>query len=344
MLTICTACGTQFRVSAAQLRAVHGLVRCSRCQSVFDAFETLQEEFGSSASAQQEPPPDELEALAEQLGDSETETPHSIPASLAAQPVDAEDIDIQLGAADSKPTVDDLFAEVWGEHATIVPSVTNNAASEDSEPLLTEDSIPKPPELALDQTLYQHKDLPPRPQETAETPHRRFRLKAWGVGAILLALALAVQVINANRLPLSHTVIIGPALSGLYAALGHPIESPSATGTWQISNTNVTSDPETPGALSITGTLENRAGFAQFWPVLRVDLTDRDGNPLRARDFTAGEYLPAGRAATWLGPGMATQFRIDVVDPGADAVGFTVMPCLDVQGVRECGNTNNGND
>lgn len=341
MLTICTACGTQFRVSAEQLRAVHGLVRCSRCQSVFDAFETLQEEFGPPASAQQEPPPDELEALAEQLGDPETETPHSIPASLAVQPVDAENVDIQLGAADSKPTVDDLFADVWGEQPA---AATDNTVSVDSESLPIEGPLSKSPELELDQTLYQHKGLPPRPQEAAKTPHQRFRINAWGVGAILLALALAAQVINASRLPLSQTAIIGPAISSLYAAIGHPLASPSAPDTWQISNTNVTSDPETPGALSITGTLENRAGFAQSWPVLRVDLTDRDGNPLRARDFTAGEYLSAGRVATWLGPGMAAPFRIDVVDPGADAVGFTVTPCLDVQGVRECGNADNGSN
>ena len=51
MLTTCTACGTQFRVTTAQLRVVHGSVRCSRCHSVFDAFETLREEYEAAPSA-----------------------------------------------------------------------------------------------------------------------------------------------------------------------------------------------------------------------------------------------------------------------------------------------------
>ncbi|MGH8307145.1 MAG: DUF3426 domain-containing protein, partial [Gammaproteobacteria bacterium] len=98
-------------------------------------------------------------------------------------------------------------------------------------------------------------------------------------------------------------------------------------------------DPDTPGALSITGALQNSASFAQSWPLLRVELTDRYGDPLRARDFTASAYLPANQAATWLGADMATHFRIDVVDPGPDAVGFQIQACLDVNGSRECGNS-----
>ncbi|MDE2273354.1 MAG: DUF3426 domain-containing protein, partial [Gammaproteobacteria bacterium] len=111
---------------------------------------------------------------------------------------------------------------------------------------------------------------------------------------------------------------------------------------WVISNINVTSDPETPGALSITGSLQNHADFAQAWPLLRVELTNRYGDALRARDFTAGEYLPANRPATWLGSGMAAHFRIDVVDPGPDAVGFQVQACLNLDNQRQCSSNAGG--
>lgn len=344
MLTVCTACGTQFRVSTAQLRAVHGLVRCSRCQSVFDAFETLQEEFAPLDVASPAPPLDELGALAEELSRPEGDGIPVIPANLAAHPAAATEPDIHLEAAEPKPDPEDLFAEVWGESAAEEPGDPLPLAPSRPEPVLIEDHIPKPRELELDQTLYRHKDLPPRERGANAAKTGGPRLNIWGIGAILLVLVLAAQVVNAHRLELSRTPVIGMAVSGLYAALGHPLAAPPAPSTWQISSTNVTSDPETPGALSITGTLANHADFAQSWPVLRVELTDRDGNPLRARDFSAGEYLPANRAATWLGPGMAAQFRIDVVDPGADAVGFTVLPCVGEQNARTCSSADNGSN
>lgn len=344
MLTICTACGTQFRVNAAQLSAVHGLVRCSRCQSVFDAFETLREEFVSPADPAP-PPPDELHALAEELGHDDAPLSAHVPANFTARSGHAAEPVIRTDTGETQKSAEELFAEVWGEpaEAQLEPDSASDAEPEPRsgpEPMLIEDHIPQAPELTLDQKLYRHKNLPPREPGTDVTQRRRFRFGLWGLGAVLLALVLLVQVINANRLSLSRAVIIGPAISGLYGALGSPLAPPPAPNSWQISNTNVTSDPEMPGALSISGTLENRASFAQSWPVLRVDLTDRDGNPLQARDFTAGNYLPASRAATWLGPGMAVQFRIDVVDPGADAVGFTVLPCIETQGTRDCGNAN----
>lgn len=345
MLTTCTACGTQFRVNAAQLSAVHGLVRCSRCQSVFDAFETLREEFVVPADPAP-PPPDELHALAEELGHDDAPPSARVPANFAAHPGRATEPVIRADAGETPKTAEELFAEVWGEPPDEPPLEPDSAPEaepeprSEPEPILIEDHIPQAPELTLDQKLYRHKELPPREAQTDVAQRRRFRFSLWGWGAFLLALVLLMQVINANRLSLSRAVIIGPAISGLYAALGSPLAPPPAPNSWQISNTNVTSDPEMPGALSISGTLENRASFAQSWPVLRVDLTDRDGNPLQDRDFTAGNYLPASRVATWLGPGMAVQFRIDVVDPGADAVGFTVLPCIDTQGKRDCGNAN----
>jgi predicted Zn finger-like uncharacterized protein len=39
--TRCPACQTAFRVTAAQLRAMGGQVRCGRCEQVFDAFSSL---------------------------------------------------------------------------------------------------------------------------------------------------------------------------------------------------------------------------------------------------------------------------------------------------------------
>lgn len=339
MLTVCTACGTQFRVNTAQLRAVHGLVRCSRCHSVFDAFETLREEF--------EAPPAVRQAAADEprapdaLTDS-VEVP-LITAIESTPVVDDIDSDFHLQAAKPAAPADDLFADLWGESPTptanTAPTKNVPEHADTDTPMLIEDHIRKPPALARDQALYKHMELPPRERPTPKTPRQPRSINFWGVGVVTMALLLGIQVINAQRLVLSQAPLIGPALAALYSALGYPVTPASAPGVWLVSNINVTSDPDAPGALSITGTLVNGANFPQPWPILRIELLDRYGDALRARDLTTTSYLPANQTASLLNPGTAARFRIDVVDPGPEAVGFQVQPCFDVAGSRTCSST-----
>ena len=44
MLTRCPNCETHFRVTAEQLKARSGRVRCGECQHVFNALDSLVEE------------------------------------------------------------------------------------------------------------------------------------------------------------------------------------------------------------------------------------------------------------------------------------------------------------
>jgi predicted Zn finger-like uncharacterized protein len=336
MLTTCTACGTQFRVNTTQLRSVHGLVRCSRCHSVFDAFETLREEFEAATPTPQLPDnqPSTLNVSAEPV-----ESP-SITATDDASTVDDIDSEIHMQAAKPSLPADDLFADLWGESP--MPPTETGAREDHPEPVtndtptLIEDHIPKPPALARDQALYKHKELPPRQRPIPKTPRQPWHMNLWGVGVGIMALLLGVQVVNAQRLALSQTPVVGAVLKTLYSALGNPIAPLLAPNQWLVSNINVTSDPDTAGALSITGTLANGANLPQTWPILRVELLDRYGDPLRARDFSAKSYLSADQAAGLLNAGAATRFRIDVVDPGPEAVGFQVQPCFDADGNRTC--------
>jgi predicted Zn finger-like uncharacterized protein len=45
--TLCPTCNTRFKISEEQLDAYNGLVRCGRCQAVFDARENLQDDTPS---------------------------------------------------------------------------------------------------------------------------------------------------------------------------------------------------------------------------------------------------------------------------------------------------------
>jgi len=114
MLTTCTACSTQFRVTTAQLRAVHGLVRCSRCHSVFDAFETLREEFEAAPAV---PQPAENDNDIAELPQPPTANQEEPEISPDTQPtvVDPMDPDVQLHASKASAATEDLFADLWGK-------------------------------------------------------------------------------------------------------------------------------------------------------------------------------------------------------------------------------------
>jgi hypothetical protein len=195
------------------------------------------------------------------------------------------------------------------------------------------DELGSPASFAHVEELY----LPPA------APRRRPLVSAaWWLGVVILALALGAQLVNMNRMTLSQNPVIGPSLQALYLALGRPLSRSVAVSEWNVGALNVTTDPDSSGALSITGSLTNGSGLAQPWPYLRVVLTDRFGTALRSRDFKPAQYLPTGQSATVLAPGLAARFRLDVVDPGADAVGFSLTPCLDLAPGRVCAAGNAG--
>jgi predicted Zn finger-like uncharacterized protein len=50
MLTCCPQCGTTFRVSPQQLKVHQGEVRCGRCATVFDAFDSLLAEASETSA------------------------------------------------------------------------------------------------------------------------------------------------------------------------------------------------------------------------------------------------------------------------------------------------------
>ncbi len=90
MLTRCPACDTAFRVSAEQLMAKQGKVRCGRCRHVFDALTALLDEEGPATEertglpAAAPPPPAEAPQAEHAV---EPETTAAEPEATAAEPL-----------------------------------------------------------------------------------------------------------------------------------------------------------------------------------------------------------------------------------------------------------------
>lgn len=318
MKTICPSCGTKFRISDAQLEAAHGQVRCGKCHEVFDAQASLHGVQASAPEAllkaEKQPAPEFDVAL-----DTADEPPTVAPDLLTAERKPAPPIDDMF--ADLLPTKEPTPAaaptpelDINPERATEVPEAMLPSA---------DPGIDSPEKIFFSSPV----DLPPPP--APPEPAHPFMRVTWVLGTVVMALVLLAQLVDANRVALSRNLVLGSSLRALYAALGRPIPAAGSITAWDVAALNVTSDPQAPGALSITGSLENRADYTQGWPELRVVLSDQYGEPLRSRDFKPAEYLPANQANVQLPGGQAVRFRMDIVDPGPDAVGFSLTPCSD---------------
>ncbi|HEV2110561.1 MAG TPA: DUF3426 domain-containing protein [Gammaproteobacteria bacterium] len=330
MFTVCTNCKTKFRVSSAQLKAAQGQVRCGKCHEVFDAFWALEGSAPRVEESQIEPPT----------------TPNLD--SVSATPASAPELDTIIRAGDAPPTdaptlqagprkselppIDDLF----GDLGHLPDDELNIPAGPGEEPP-TKPNLDSPavPDRHLTFSIPAAHHAEDLPQHPAPRPRQRFAA-LWWLGIAIMLVVLLLQLVNANRAALAENPVLGPSLTALYSVLGRPLPPPRSVSAWDVSGLNVTNDPQAPGVLSITGALENQAGYPQPWPFLRVELTDRFGQALRGRDFKPGEYLSGAQADLMLNPGQAARFRIDIADPGADAVGFTLAPCLDLSGGRVC--------
>jgi predicted Zn finger-like uncharacterized protein len=340
MHTTCTHCHTRFRLTPAQLTAAQGQVRCGECNEVFDAYEALE---GADVAPQMPTPilVEEEPSISAEEPVEPTVRPMQVEDETAPEldrPLAVEDEPItsapnlKASRKTPAPPIDDLFAGIADEPEAEPESAPMAQAELDvgagSEPVaMYADDVGIPASFAHVEELRS----PPSPK-----PRRPLLNAAWWLGAVILALVLGAQLIDMDRMALSQNPVIGPSLQALYATLGRPLGKPNSVSDWNVAALNVTTDPDSAGALSITGSLTNGAAFVQPWPTLRVVLTDRFGAALRSRDFKPTEYLAQGQSGTVLAPGLAARFRLDIVDPGADAVGFSLTPCLDMTAGRVC--------
>lgn len=72
----------------------------------------------------------------------------------------------------------------------------------------------------------------------------------------------------------------------------------------------------------VTGAFINQAPFKQKLPGLLVSLFDIQGNLIANRLFIPAEYLLSDKNRTIMLPDNPVQFRLEIVDPGTDALTY----------------------
>ena len=341
MYTKCPDCATIFRVSADALRAAEGSVRCGVCSTSFDALESLSDDPFGAAVATDEPQARDVAVEADELPDSEGLDPLMVETPAA----DSQHMSAVTRAGEPPPTVDP------GAIAAALTTGRNDRNSIDENSDFTPDELddiqPDPDEAAhfripdemqrdLDEEAFTRAFNAPQFEDlvVAEGPRRW----PWAVGAAILAVALAVQVIHAERDRLIGNPAVGPLLARVYSLVGLPLLAPTDLSAYELRQWGATSDPAQAGRLLLRASIVNRAGYAQPYPLLRLALQDRFGTTIGVRDVEPVDYLPGTGAGTLLEPGQRADAEVRIVDPGKDAVGFEMDVCLAKSGRVHCAN------
>jgi predicted Zn finger-like uncharacterized protein len=288
VLTRCPACETHFRVTAEQLKARAGRVRCGECQHVFNALDSLIEEPMLVAA----PPAPEspLQSVAPVLSGAE-----AVP---AAHP-DVEELEIAVPPAPTPEPIPAIVADEQQDLATALPL-------EAEEPPAPEATEAAEPEADVPDWSETFPEPPP--------PPRRW---PWVIGSLAASAAIGLQAAVAFRVELA--VLwpeTRPALVALCDFADCEVGLPTKVALVSIEASDLVPDKEHTGRLALTATLKNRAPFTQQFPHLELTLTDTADKAIARKVLAPTDYLPPKTA---LANGMSSNADIMVtigVDPG----------------------------
>jgi predicted Zn finger-like uncharacterized protein len=336
MFTVCPKCGLMLVVTAADLRAAQGHVRCGRCRSVFNALDSLSETSPQeSAPVQEAPVPSSAAAEPSQLsptsaspvGTGKAEEPSSVHYTLESAP----DEDVWVGPEE---------APAPREPALTLGEEQTESAPPHEQPVLTPAEPPSP--------------LPESPAETAPEPESittdeaapaEFELEpateshtgAWFAASLVLLLVLAGQLVNHFRGMLATVPSVGPTVRAVYGALGIPIVPRWNVRAYQARQLGATVSGSNPRQITVRASIANRGPWPLPLPLLRVTLQDRYGRTIAARDISPRDYLPTSAPPAAMLPAGG---RIDAIvafeNPGPQAIGFEIDACLREGGAVVC--------
>lgn len=142
-------------------------------------------------------------------------------------------------------------------------------------------------------------------------------------GIVVLALALLLQLLLADRARLAADPGWRPVVAGVCSLLGCSVPAWREPTAFTMVERDVRGHPRTPGALRVSATFRNDARWAQAWPTLLLTLSDVDGRVVGARAFAPADYLDAAASGTQLAPGQRASVAFDVREPAPDIVAFT---------------------
>jgi len=254
--TQCPTCITRFKVTQTQLDVHQGLVRCGRCQAVFNATEYLQDD---------QPSP-QLELLIAQ--EVTRQAPVETAAEAATKAHEAPDF------SQAEPTRPESRDEERQD--------TDRRDAEQQ----TKIEPANPIKLAQKITFVDNPDAPP------PAPARKKRAWTWLAGSLFLLIVLMAQAAYFFRIELAaNQPDLKPALISYCRLLQCTVPLPQKADLMSIESSELEADPAQSSVIALNALMRNHAPYTQAYPNLELTLTDAQNKPLARRTFRPTEYL-----------------------------------------------------
>ncbi|MDG2162874.1 MAG: zinc-ribbon and DUF3426 domain-containing protein [Gammaproteobacteria bacterium] len=142
---------------------------------------------------------------------------------------------------------------------------------------------------------------------------------------LLLVAALAAQYLWANRNLYQHSPALYPLFASGCALFNCSIPPFSDISAFRGEALTVVSGPVGSNSLVVSFVLSNLAPLAQTAPVLILSFDTAAQRSVALREFAPVDYFPASTdPIKALGAGERVTIKLELIDPGADAVNYTV--------------------
>lgn len=263
--TRCPTCNTVFRVSAEQLDARQGRVRCGQCAHVFNALESLVDD-------------------PQVMAPTESASGHRLREAFAEMPAVVESRRReQLPPRNTPPEPE---PELECEPAPVPSPEVEEAFGYPISPEAMRDELPPhAPVAAAGREEVAPPDVPTAPRNLGWL---------WGVSIGLLLAGAVGQGTYVFRAELAMSYPnLRPQFVEWCRSLECDMPLPKKADLIGIEASELRPSPQGKNLLQLVATLRNRASFTQDWPHLELTLTDTDDKPLVRRVFTPKEFLPA---------------------------------------------------
>jgi len=188
-------------------------------------------------------------------------------------------------------------------------TVNRKASGQIEKPAKT--SIPLETSVSLKQAMYGS-------DYDAQSPLKPL---LWLAGILILLIVAIIQAVYYQRYKLISTPHYQQQILNLCQLLPCDESRFSSLSQIKLLERNIFTHPTRANALMVSGSFVNDASFSQAIPGLMISLSDTRGKFIAHRLFKPEEYLD-DKSLKRLQPGVAVQFRLEIHDPGNDALAY----------------------
>jgi predicted Zn finger-like uncharacterized protein len=315
LATQCPHCGTQFRVTLAQLELRDGQVRCGSCREVFNGIDTVFEYTGEpSATPSADSEASEAQDFSNRMTLFDVGTPGSTK-NAASESNMQEELDALSRA------IADLQSKPWA------PSPTTER---------TEFADEQPAPSASAANAAEQPGFVKEAREQARGGNGR-RVLLWvGIPLLLLALIAQLSWMFRNEIA-ARSPQAGKLLRAACVRLHCEIKLPLNLEQLSLSSSRLEQAPlseSSPAAagngndaalpMTLIALLQNTSDTAQTWPALELTLRDTDGTLLVRKVFLANNYVTPNELREGMPARSEREIRLPLALTGEPPAGFAV--------------------